>query len=128
MKDVTVQGVKRMTVREVAEVLGCNPETVKKHIRTLFPDIMENGKTTYLNEKQVTVILETMKRGVAFTHHVTGGDITAYNSGIVGTETSQSRALRIDLLHRQIEAEMQAEIDDQIARAERAFHPEHTRN
>jgi phage antirepressor YoqD-like protein len=46
--------------------------------------------------------------------------VSAYNSGIAGYETSQSRALRIDLLHRQIETEMQEEIEEQKARAERA--------
>ena len=45
-----------MTVREVAEVLQINPETVKTYIREIFPDLMSNGKTTYLNEAQVTAI------------------------------------------------------------------------
>lgn len=45
-----------MTVRQVAEVLQVNPETVKTYIREIFPDLMSNGKTTYLNEAQVTAI------------------------------------------------------------------------
>lgn len=45
-----------MTVRQVAEVLQVNPETVKTYIREIFPELMSNGKTTYLNEAQVTAI------------------------------------------------------------------------
>jgi predicted ArsR family transcriptional regulator len=58
---LVVSGDKRMTVREVAESLRCNSETVKSHIRVLFPELMENGKTTYLNKTQVTLVLERMK-------------------------------------------------------------------
>jgi phage antirepressor YoqD-like protein len=104
----------QMTVKEVAEALGCNPETVKRHIRELYPVLMENGKTTYLNETQITVILEKMKQESGI-----GAGVNLQNQ-IVGTETAQSRALRIDFLHRQIEAEMQAELDEQKARAEKA--------
>jgi phage antirepressor YoqD-like protein len=109
---------KRMTAREVAEALGCNPETVRGHVRALFPELMENGKTTYLNEAQVTVVLERMKETAK--HYDSSGRNATYNNSLQVAETPQSRALRIDLLHRQIEAEMQAEIDEQRARAERA--------
>ena len=47
---------KQMTVKEVAEILNVNPETIKKYIRDLYPGILQNGKTTYLNELQVTEI------------------------------------------------------------------------
>jgi DNA-binding NarL/FixJ family response regulator len=66
-----------MAVREVADRLGCNPETVKKHIRELWPNLMSNGETTYLTELQVTMILEKMKRGQAYAHNVNGGDVAS---------------------------------------------------
>jgi DNA-binding CsgD family transcriptional regulator len=81
---VTAIDIERMTVKEVARQLGCNPETVKAHIRQLFPGLMQNGKATLLDDKQATIILEKMKQGAAFAHHVTGGDVGAYNSGIAG--------------------------------------------
>jgi phage antirepressor YoqD-like protein len=109
---------RKMTVKEVADVLGCNPETVKKHIREFWPDVMKNGVVTYLTEAQVTVILERMKQGKAYAHNVSGGDVAAYNSGIVATETTQSRAFRIELLHKQIEAELEAEIIELKSKAE----------
>jgi transcriptional antiterminator len=95
---------KTMTVKEVAEQLRCTPEAVKNHIRELFPRLMENGKPTYLNEAQVTIILEKMRQPVS------SGTVANLQSQIVGIEAPQSRALRIDLLHRQIEAEMETEI------------------
>jgi phage antirepressor YoqD-like protein len=100
----------RMTVREAARALGCNPETVKGHIRELWPGLMQNGKTTLLDEKQVTVILEKMKRGFSYAHHVTGGDVAAYNSGIAGTETPKSRLLQMKILQEQMNALYEAEI------------------
>jgi predicted transcriptional regulator len=82
---------KRMTVQEVAAALGCNPETIKHHIRELFPDLMQNGKTTYLHEKQVTIILESIKKSTA-EHR--GLESINLQWSVAGTETAQSRALR----------------------------------
>jgi predicted ArsR family transcriptional regulator len=53
MNGVTAYGDKRVTVREAAEQLGCNPETIKGHIRKLWPELMQDGVTTYLTEAQV---------------------------------------------------------------------------
>jgi phage antirepressor YoqD-like protein len=47
---------KRMTVREVAEVLGVDNSTVTKRVRALFPQKVRNGVTTYLDEAEVTVL------------------------------------------------------------------------
>ena len=60
MNELTVSGDRRMTVREVAEILGCDPEAIKKHVRELFPSLMQNGVTTYLTEEQVTAIKQRM--------------------------------------------------------------------
>lgn len=54
MNDLTQ--TKKMTVKEVANILNVSTELVKKRIRELFPNKMENGKTTYLNQKEVTTI------------------------------------------------------------------------
>lgn len=48
-----VAGDKRMTVREVAEALGTAESTIRNKARELFPETVENGKATYLNEEQV---------------------------------------------------------------------------
>lgn len=49
-----------MTVKEVASVLGVTPEAIKKHVRELFPEIIKNGVSIRLNEKQVTEIKQRM--------------------------------------------------------------------
>ena len=47
---------KLMTVSEVAYIFELSTEAIKKWIRELFPNKMKNGVTTYLNEKEVTVL------------------------------------------------------------------------
>ena len=55
-------------------------------------------KATLLTEAQVTVILEAMKaRGGQ-------GQSIAFQDNLEGIETAKSRAIRIGMLHRQIEA------------------------
>ena len=56
MNELTVHSDKRMTVREVADVLGVSPDTVYNSAKELFPDIFVSKKTTYLNEAQVTAV------------------------------------------------------------------------
>lgn len=54
---------KTMTIKEVAEVFGTSVETITLKVRELFPDKMKHGKTTYLNEKEVTLIkLNSVKK------------------------------------------------------------------
>lgn len=45
-----------MTVKQVAKVLGKDESTIRKIGKTLFSETFQNGKTTYLNEAQVTAI------------------------------------------------------------------------
>lgn len=61
VNDLTLEGDKRMTISEVAEVLGVGPEAIKKHIRSLWPSLMVNGKQTLLNEEQVFSIKRLMQ-------------------------------------------------------------------
>ena len=97
---------KRMTVKEVADALRCDPETVKNHIRELFPNIMRNGVTTYLTETQATIILERLKSPVS------SGAKSNLQNEIVGIETSQSRMLQLQILQNQMQAIFDAELAD----------------
>ena len=45
-----------MTVKEVAEILGLDIRTVQLKVKELFPDIVANGKITYLTQTQVTAV------------------------------------------------------------------------
>jgi phage antirepressor YoqD-like protein len=59
MNELTVPGT--MTVREAAEILGVTEEAIRKHIRELWPDLMQKRVTTILNEKQFTEIKGRMR-------------------------------------------------------------------
>ena len=61
MTDVARNNDRRMTIHEVAEVLGGTDEAIKKHIRELYPDLMQERVTTYLNEEQITAIKQRMR-------------------------------------------------------------------
>ncbi len=47
---------KTMTIKELSEIFNYDESTIRKIGKELFPDIFQNGKTTYLNEMQVTAI------------------------------------------------------------------------
>ena len=106
---------KTMTVREVANVFGCDPETVKKHIRELYPDLMKNGVTTYLTETQITVILESIKKTTA-EHR--GKESVNLQRSVVGIDTSKSRVLRLQVLYKQVQDIYEAEIAELQAKVE----------
>lgn len=49
-----------MTVTEVAEALGVDASTVRRHVRNLFPGIAANGIATLLSEEHVTRIKQAI--------------------------------------------------------------------
>ena len=65
MKEINISNPdktqKLMTVKEVADVFNVSPEAIKQLIRKLFPNKMQNGKTTYLDEKELACISKEMK-------------------------------------------------------------------
>jgi DNA-binding Lrp family transcriptional regulator len=56
MNEIARQGDRRMTVREVAEALNVSEQTIRYHMRNLYPELVKNGVTTFLNEEQATAI------------------------------------------------------------------------
>ncbi|MDR2049741.1 MAG: hypothetical protein LBP69_09840 [Treponema sp.] len=93
MTNSTAPGI--MTVRELARQLGCHPETVKVHIRELFPALMRKTRITYLSGKQVTLIMEKMKRqdssgecGGIKPINALSGTVTNLQSGVASGETA----------------------------------------
>lgn len=54
MKQLTNK--KYMTVKEIAEILNCSVDTIQYAIKKYYPNKMQKGKITYLNEQEVTVI------------------------------------------------------------------------
>ena len=116
MKDLTVSGDRRMTLKEVAETIGAAYSTVAAYAQKA--GWTENGKQTLLNEKQVAIILEAMKTketGGAFHRDEAG---STFHNVIEGIETAQSRAIRIAVLsqrQKEIDRQIQAELESEIA-------------
>jgi phage antirepressor YoqD-like protein len=73
MNELTLE--KKMTVREVANVLGVTDEAIKKHIRDMWPDFMQERITTYLTEEQVTAIKQKMRLTTKVASALTSLDI-----------------------------------------------------
>jgi len=47
---------KTMTIKEIAEFLKCSEKHIRITIKKLFPEKLQNGITTFLNEIEVTAI------------------------------------------------------------------------
>jgi len=67
MNELTLK--KTMTVKEVAKILNVTPKTVRKYVKIFFPDLMEHGKYTNLNEYQTTVIKLDMQKNQHLYNH-----------------------------------------------------------
>ena len=62
---------KVMTVKEVASALGVSTDTIKNCIRRILPNKMQNGKTTFLTESDVTLISKELKSNCKVTEQLT---------------------------------------------------------
>jgi len=62
VQELAIRNDKRMTVREVADVLGVTDDKIYRSAKELFPEIFINGKTTYLNEAQVTAVKMNLRK------------------------------------------------------------------
>jgi phage antirepressor YoqD-like protein len=62
MNEATLFTDRRMTVREVAEALVVSDDTILRAARELFPEAIQNGRPTYLDEAQVTAIKLKIER------------------------------------------------------------------
>lgn len=59
--NLTAVTEKMMTVREVAMAMGVSYSSVDRAITKLFPDKKQNGKATFLNEYEVSLISKEIK-------------------------------------------------------------------
>ncbi|MDR1902010.1 MAG: phage antirepressor KilAC domain-containing protein [Treponema sp.] len=103
-------GKKLYTVKDLADKFGCDTHTITNHANRLFPGKIQNGVKTYFDEREVTLILESIKRGQE--------NQTTLKGSLQGTETSLTPTLKVAELaeliersHREIEAIKDAEIE-----------------
>lgn len=92
---------KKMTVKEVAESIGYESETIRKKVKDLFPDIVEPGKATLLSEDQVYILKKTLlprtpalKSGVE--NAVTSLDIEEMTLKVIEYHRAEAVRLRIE--------------------------------
>jgi hypothetical protein len=90
MNEITKQGDRRMTLRQVAKATGASYKTVAAYAQKA--GWTENGKLTLLTNEQVTIIVEAMKRG-----HTGGpGNIAgSLRTSLQGIETALTPALKL---------------------------------
>jgi phage antirepressor YoqD-like protein len=62
LSNLTKNNEKFMTVKEVAKILNVDERTVQRHAKEMFPEIIQNGKQTFLNEINVTAIKLKIER------------------------------------------------------------------
>lgn len=108
---------KTMTVKEVAEILGVSAEAIKKHIRMLFPNIIKNGITTYLNEYHVTEIKKRMIPTTSVVGSKTNLEMTEKTLEVLKYWTNQANELQKEnesLRKEKIENKPKIEFFDQV--------------
>ena len=71
MNNLTTITEKTMTVKEVANALGVSKDTVLNCIKRTMPNLLQHGKTTYLNEAQVACISKELKNNKVVTDRLT---------------------------------------------------------
>lgn len=71
MNNLTTVTGKTMTVKGVALAMGVSNDTVKNCIRRVFPNKMQNGKTTFLTEADVAIISKELKSNCKVTEQLT---------------------------------------------------------
>jgi len=105
---------RRMSTNEICKALKCDKSTLMRNWHEIEAAAtvagaatvkkVEHGKPTYWTETEMTLLLEKMK-GNAHNQH----DLAVQ---LQGTETSQSRVLKLQLLQRQMQDIYEAEIAD----------------
>lgn len=119
---------KKMTTKEVAESLGCAVNTVRENAKKCLPNkVFENGKTTYWNEAEITVLLEHMKKNNENQHNL--------SSSLTAISTTMTPALKLkkamelaeeayqeELARLKAEKEAALEEVDRIYQVEHNFH------
>jgi hypothetical protein len=52
---------KMVTAREFSKLTGYSLRAVQETIKKLYPEKVKNGKTTYLNEYEITIVKQEME-------------------------------------------------------------------
>ena len=121
MNEMALFGDKRMTVKEVAEALGVSDRVVQLSIKRLCPEAVANGKTTWLDEAQVTAIKQDLQG-----HHNLEGTFEAVHTDLEMARKAQEvmawMAGKVSSLEAQLaEAQPKVESFNALMRSERTM-------
>jgi hypothetical protein len=84
---------KKITLKEIADITGASYRTVASYAQKA--GWTQNGKQTWLDEKQATVIIEVMKAPVS------SGTKSNLASEMQGIETERSDEFRLAMLYKE---------------------------
>lgn len=118
---------KTMTVKEVACALGVSTDLIKKRIREIFPDLMKNGKMTYLTQAQATAIKLRISENPGLAtyddrHRLTGMPKTDLEIELIIQQALNLQQEKIENLRGQL-TEMKPKVDfyDQVTNSKDAI-------
>lgn len=104
IKEITKE--KLLKTKEVAKQLNCAINTLRENAKKCLPNkIFENGKPTYWNEEEITIVLEFMKKNSGI------GAGTTLSNELTGISTTLTPALRI----KNAMLEMQSAYEEELA-------------
>lgn len=117
-KDIDLFGTSHMTVREISDALDVDVSTINKKIKLIFPGLVNHGKTTLLNEEQVTIV----KRAI-FDQNPNLGRVsevkTSLEKELIIQQAMQFQAEKISLMERELsEMKPKADFYDRVTRGD----------
>ncbi len=100
----TLATEKTMTTKELADFLGTSSKVILENAKKCLPNkIIENGKPTYWNKEETTVLIEQMKNSNPNQHTFTGA--------VKGISTELTPALKIKKAMELMQEGYQEELD-----------------
>jgi len=110
---------RRMTVREVAEALGYQPDTIQGKVKELFPELVRNGVTTLLTMAEVDTIKQNLvPRNLGLKSEVENA-LTPIDIERMTLQVIQYHAGRVKELEAELAVALpKAELADRIASAD----------
>ena len=85
-----------ITIKELAKQLKVSDKSIRNIIKQYFPDKLENGKTTFLNEKEVSVILKEYKTNTKRQEQLTseaGAEVQNTTTNFLEMQEAQTKSL-----------------------------------
>lgn len=106
-----------MTIKEFADVMGTTEEAIKWHIRKEYPDLMQNGIQTRLDQIQVTNIKSKMTATSGLVGAKT--ELEIIKGGFEYIQWMQSRIFELE--KHKTEAQPKIEFHDAVTSSEKCF-------